>query len=50
MVRSIAILLFLVPMAALAQDPLPPEEALESAFPARDQYSPYAGRNFPTRA
>jgi hypothetical protein len=49
MVRSIAILLCLVPMAALAQDPPPPEEALESAFPARDRYSPYAGRNFPTQ-
>jgi hypothetical protein len=32
----------------LAQDPMPAEEGLESAFPARQHYSPYAGRNFPT--
>ncbi len=34
--------------AAFAQDPPPPGEALEGAFPGRDRYSPYAGRNFPT--
>lgn len=32
----------------LAQDPVPPPEALEHAFPDRTSYSPYAGRNFPT--
>jgi hypothetical protein len=34
---------------ALAQDPVPPAETLESAFPGQQSYSPYAGRNFPTR-
>ncbi len=34
---------------ALAGDPMPPEESLENAFPVRDHYSPYAGRDFPTR-
>ena len=33
----------------LAQDPVPPAETLESAFPAQTHYSPYAGRNFPTQ-
>ena len=27
---------------------MPPPETLESAFPDRRSYSPYAGRNFPT--
>jgi hypothetical protein len=34
--------------AALAQDPTPPAEALEHAFPAQSAFSPYAGRSFPT--
>ena len=34
--------------SALAQDPMPPAETLEGAFPAQKHYSPYAGRNFPT--
>jgi hypothetical protein len=32
----------------VAQDPMPPSEALEGAFPAQKHFSPYAGRNFPT--
>ena len=32
----------------MAQDPIPPGEALESAFPSQKHYSPHAGRNFPT--
>jgi hypothetical protein len=32
-----------------AQEAAPPDEALEHAFPAQKSYSPYAGRNFPTR-
>ncbi|MHC4818165.1 MAG: DUF3604 domain-containing protein [Planctomycetota bacterium] len=35
--------------AAMAQDPIPAEKGLEGAFPTRKHYSPYAGRNFPTR-
>jgi len=31
-----------------AQDPTPPPESLEAAFPAQKHFSPYAGRNFPT--
>ncbi|MDH3711612.1 MAG: DUF3604 domain-containing protein, partial [Cyclobacteriaceae bacterium] len=32
-----------------AQDPLPSEDALQNAYPKRTNYSPYAGRNFPTQ-
>ena len=32
-----------------AQDPVPSNDALESAYPKRKNYSPYAGRNFPTQ-
>ena len=35
---------------ALAGDPIPPAETLEDVFPEQKHYSPYAGRNFPTRA
>ena len=42
----LAVTLLAAPVAA--QDPVPPPEALESAFPATRHYSPYAGRNFPT--
>jgi hypothetical protein len=35
--------------AAVAQDPTPPAETLEEAFQPVDDYSPYAGRNFPDR-
>jgi len=31
-----------------AQDPVPVPEGLARAFPGQDNYSPYAGRNFPT--
>ncbi len=34
---------------ALAMDPMPAPEGLRGAFPAQQHYSPYAGRNFPTR-
>ena len=34
---------------ASAQDPVPPSESLEGAFPAQKHFSPYAGRNFPTQ-
>ena len=33
---------------ATAQDPMPPSESLEDAFPAKTHFSPYAGRSFPT--
>ncbi len=36
-------------LPALAQDVAPPPEALEHAFPSQKHYSPYAGRNFPSR-
>jgi hypothetical protein len=32
-----------------AQDPIPPSEGLQSAFPEKTPFSPYAGRNFPTQ-
>jgi hypothetical protein len=34
---------------AFGLDPLPPEESLRHAFPGQQHYSPYAGRNFPSR-
>jgi hypothetical protein len=37
------------PAEVSAQDPIPPPEALSRAFPGQDNYSPYAGRNFPTQ-
>jgi len=33
---------------AAASDPVPPEESLLDVYPKRDDYSPYANRNFPT--
>jgi hypothetical protein len=53
--RSLPVLLILVAalimtsVSAIAQDPTPPAETLEGAFPAQKHYSPYAGRNFPTQ-
>ncbi len=44
-----AVLTVAIATPALAQDPVPPKEALRDAFPAQKHYSPYAGRNFPTR-
>ncbi len=43
---SIAFVLMAGPLAA--QEPLPPSEALEGAFPSQKHFSPYAGRSFPT--
>jgi len=45
--RIATIVLFVLAAPAFAQDPTPPSEALEGAFPVKDRYSPYAGRNFP---
>ena len=36
-------------LPAWSQDPAPAKAGLERSFPAREHYSPYAGRNFPTR-
>jgi hypothetical protein len=44
----VGLLLWLPAAAALAQDPTPPAESLESAYPGQDHFSPYAGRHFPT--
>ena len=38
-----------LPPLAPAQDAIPPREGLENAYPMQKRYSPYAGRNFPTR-
>jgi len=47
---AIALLvLTIVAPCAVAQDAVPPPETLEGVFPAQKHYSPYAGRNFPTR-
>jgi len=47
--RTVVLLLAatLISTPARAQDPVPPPEALEGAFPAQKHFSPYAGRNFP---
>ena len=46
---SFVVLAFaLIAAPSLAQEPPPPAESLEKAFPTVDHYSPYAGRNFPT--
>ena len=44
-----ALLLSAFALSGQAQEPAPPAETLKEAFPAKKQYSPYAGRNFPTR-
>jgi len=46
---SILPLGLLLASPARAQDPTPPPESLDHVFPAQKHYSPYAGRNFPTR-
>ena len=47
LIATASLLLALGAGSALAQDPVPPPESLEGAFPAQKHYSPYAGRNFP---
>jgi len=49
MMVMVILLVFTAGNLALAQDPIPPKETLEDAFPAQKNYSPYAGRNFPTQ-
>jgi len=44
----LALSLLVPPTAAFAGDPMPPSESLESAFPEKKTFSPYADRNFPT--
>jgi len=44
----VALTLVLV-FSALAQDPMPPKESLENAFPVVEHFSPYAGRDFPDK-
>ena len=45
----VALVAAAVPVAAHGQEAHPPAEVLKDAFPAQKSYSPYAGRNFPTR-
>ena len=42
-----AAMMFSISMA-VASDPIPDEESLIHVYPKRDNYSPYADRNFPT--
>ncbi len=44
---SMVLVVFGSPVSA--QDPVPPPESLLRAFPGQHNYSPYAGRNFPTQ-
>ncbi len=46
---TLIITLLLVGPNVIAQDPVPSEDALKGAYPERKNYSPYAGRNFPTQ-
>jgi hypothetical protein len=39
----------LVPSKSSGQEPAPPAKELESVFPKKPPYSPYAGRHFPER-
>jgi hypothetical protein len=45
---AVAAALMIAISTAAASDPVPPEESLVDAYPKRDDYSPYANRNFPT--
>jgi hypothetical protein len=48
---ALGCLLFLLPsQQAISQEPSPPAQDLEKAFPKKPPYSPYAGRHFPERA
>ncbi|MHC4940122.1 MAG: DUF3604 domain-containing protein [Planctomycetota bacterium] len=49
MVNRALIVLIGIASVSLAQDPMPAKEGLKDSFPSREHYSPYAGRNFPTR-
>ena len=44
-----ALLAAAVALPSHGQEAHPPAEVLQGAFPAQKSYSPYAGRNFPTR-
>jgi hypothetical protein len=47
---ALGCLLFLLPsQQAFSQEPPPPQQDLEKAFPQKPPYSPYAGRHFPER-
>ena len=46
---GIAVAAMTLSASASAQDPIPAAESLREAYPERRNYSPYAGRNFPTR-
>ncbi len=48
-VGTVVLLVVAASSLVIGQDPMPPAEALEGAFPKQDHYSPYVGRNFPTR-
>jgi hypothetical protein len=45
-VTLLAALVLAGAIPVLAQDPMPPKETLERAFPAQEHFSPYAGRDF----
>ena len=46
---SIGLLVAAFSLPSNGQEATPPAEALHDAFPENKSYSPYAGRNFPTR-
>ena len=48
-IRRVATVVAVVVAPLHAQEAAPPAEALKGAFPAQKSYSPYAGRNYPTR-
>jgi hypothetical protein len=48
-VKVLSLAVALGAASVTAQDPVPSEDSLMSAFPARNNYSPYADRNFPTK-
>jgi hypothetical protein len=46
---GIAMLALAATPRAHAQDPAPSKESLDGAFPSQEHYSPFGGRQFPTR-
>ena len=47
--KGLIAILLLLAFSVFAQEAPPPAENLKHAFPAVKKFSPYAGRNYPTR-
>ncbi len=47
--KGLTAILMLLAISVFAQEAAPPAEELKHAFPVKKKFSPYAGRNYPTR-